>query len=214
MERLEENSLRWMNIGHASSAVSDFLKKNYITTIHCLHFRMTNNKSLAWKKRRKWSVKEKEWARKQTEREKEEVASLETACLIRKTIVPAQSDIYSEEELSRVEQKYRRRKREREREKWNETRERRQRRARHSSVRLCVSVRHSGYWLLLKAHLAILALALLLHEPSFPLQSRHLISGTSRMISKPEPDTKPPPTPFPFLLLISFPDKEREKKRE
>lgn len=31
-------------------------------------------------------------------------------------IVPAQSDIYSEEELSRVEQKYRRRKRERERE--------------------------------------------------------------------------------------------------
>jgi hypothetical protein len=115
MERLEENSLRWMNIGHASSAVSDFLKKNYITTIHCLHFRMTNNKSLAWKKRRKWSVKEKEWARKQTEREKEEVASLETACLIRKTIVPAQSDIYSEEELSRVEQKYRRKKRERER---------------------------------------------------------------------------------------------------
>lgn len=116
MERLEENSLRWMNIGHASSAVSDFLKKNYITTIHCLHFRITNNKSLAWKKKKKCLVKEKEWARKQTEREKEEVASLETACLIRKTIVPAQSDIYSEEELSRVEQKYRRRKRERERE--------------------------------------------------------------------------------------------------
>jgi hypothetical protein len=106
-----------MNIGHASSAVSDFLKKNYITTIHCLHFRITNNKSLAWKKKKKCLVKEKEWARKQTEREKEEVASLETACLIRKTIVPAQSDIYSEEELSRVEQKYRRRKREREREK-------------------------------------------------------------------------------------------------
>jgi hypothetical protein len=114
--------------------------------------------------------------------------------------------------LSRVEQKYRRRKREREREKWNETRERRQRRARHSSVRLCVSVRHSGYWLLLKAHLAILALALLLHEPSFPLQSRHLISGTSRMISKPEPDTKPPPTPFLFCFLFPFLIRREKKK--
>jgi len=125
---------------------------------------------------------------RQTNRKRKE--ALETACLIQE--VPAgREDLYSEEELSRVEQSIRKRrgeKRERERE-WNETREKTAcATLERSSMREC-----AAQWLLIAFKSASRYSSLSLSFPwrSFALQSRHLISGTSRMISEPEPDTKP-----------------------